>query len=84
MMATDQLLRDVKRLAEGWCERRELKPLFHYLPGYFALNGLTDGYAALETALKDVLLFAEGEITEVEKKEAKRLMILVQQTICRQ
>ena len=39
---------------------------------------------APETALKDVLAFAKDEITEEEKKEAKRLMILVQQAIYRQ
>jgi hypothetical protein len=83
-MTNDEFLRDLKKLADGWCERRALKALLHFLPGYFALNGLTDGLGALETALKDVLAFAKDEITEEEKKEAKRLMILVQQAIYRQ
>ena len=83
-MINDEFLRDLKELADGWCERRALRPLLHYLPGYFALNGLTDGFGALETALKDVLVFAKDEITEEEKKEAKRLMILIQQAIHRQ
>jgi hypothetical protein len=82
-MTNDEFLRDLQKLADGWCERHALKPLLHFLPGYFALNGLTDGYAALETALKDVLVFAKEEITEDEKKEAKRLMVLVQQAIHR-
>jgi hypothetical protein len=83
-MINDEFLRDLKKLADGWCERRALRPLLHFLPGYFALNGLTDGLWALETALKDVLVFAKDEITEEEKKEAKRLMILIQQAIHRQ
>ena len=33
----------LKQLAEGWCERRALRALDDFLPGYFALNGLTDG-----------------------------------------
>jgi hypothetical protein len=82
-MTNDEFLRDLQKLADGWCERRALKALSQFLPGYFALNGLTDGFAALETALKDVLVFAKDEITEEEKKEAKRLMILVQQAIYR-
>jgi hypothetical protein len=82
-MKNDEFLKALQKLADGWCERRALKPLLHFLPGYFALNGLTDGYAALETALKDVLVFAKEEITQEEKKEATRLMILVQEAINR-
>lgn len=82
-MTKDEFVGDLKKLADGWCERRALKPLFYFLPGYFALNGLTDGLAALEIALKDVLAFTKEEITDEEKKEAKRLMILVQQAIYR-
>ena len=83
-MTNDEFLHDLKKLTDGWCERRALRPLRHFLPGYFALNGLTDGFATLETALKDVLVFAKDEITEEEKKEAKRLMILIQKAIYRQ
>jgi hypothetical protein len=75
--------RDLRQLAEGWCERRALRALSQFLPGYFALNGLTDGWGELETALKDVLVFAKDEITEDEKKEVTRIMILVQAAIYR-
>jgi hypothetical protein len=37
----------LKTLTNQWCDRRALKPLAHFLPAYLALNGLTDGYAAL-------------------------------------
>jgi hypothetical protein len=77
------LTRDLKMLADGWCERRALAPLHHFLPGYFALNGLTDGFAALESALKDVLAFAKNEITPEEKKEVQRILVLVQQAVYR-
>jgi len=72
---------DLKKLADGWCERRALMPLHHFLPGYFGLNGLTDGFGLLETALKDVLVFAKDGITAEEKNEIKRLLTLVQQAI---
>ena len=55
---------DLTKLADGWCEHRALRALHHFLPGYFALNGLTDGWAELENALKDVLVFAKDELTE--------------------
>jgi hypothetical protein len=75
--------RDLRRLADGWCERRALRALSQFLPGYFAMNGLTDGWGELETALKGVLVFAKDEITEDEKNEVKRIMTFVQASICR-
>jgi hypothetical protein len=64
----------LSRLAKSWCDRHALKPLFHFLPGYFALNGLTDGYAALAEALRDTLALAKNEITEAEKTELRTLL----------
>ena len=75
---------DLRQLADGWCERRALRALHQFLPGYFGLNGLTDGWGELETALKDVLVLAQDEITEEEKKEVKRIMILIQAAIHQQ
>jgi hypothetical protein len=80
-MSSEDFLQDLKKLADRWCERRALRPLSIFLPAYLSLNGLTDGYAQLENALKDVLALASGDITEEEKREAKRLLILVQQAI---
>ncbi len=81
-MRTD-IQSELKRLADSWCERCALGVLHLFLPGYFALNGLTDGWAALETALKDVLAFAKDEITEEERNELERIMIVVQSAIYR-
>ena len=75
--------RDLRQLADRWCERRALRALSQFLPGYFALDGLTDGWGDLEIALKDVLVFAKDEITEDEKNEVKRIMIFVQAVIYR-
>lgn len=72
---------DFKTLIAAWCDRRALGALRHFLPGYAALNGLTDGWGELEDALKDVLVFADAELTGEEKKEVKRLMIAVQHII---
>ena len=77
----NDLNHDLRKLVDAWCERRSLLALLHFLPGYFSLNGLTDGLAALETSLKDVLVFAKDETTEAEKKEIKRIQIWVQRAI---
>ena len=72
---------DLKKLADGWCESRNLLALHHFLPGYFGLNGLTDGFGLLETALKDVLVFAKDVVTNEEKSEINRLLTLTRQAI---
>ena len=77
------IMDDLRKLADGWCARRSLVPLRHFLPGYFALNGMTDGVGELEIALKDVLAFAKNELTEAEKMEVKRVLRLVQEVLYR-
>jgi hypothetical protein len=77
----EDIHRDLKKLADGWCERRALKALHQYLPGYFALNGLTDGWHGLLDSMKDVLSFAKDEITPAEKAELKRLSIRIEQML---
>jgi hypothetical protein len=63
------------------------KPVFRSRSSSFrsahSQNQIHYEISGLETALKDVLVFAKDELTEEEKKEAKRLMILVQQAIHR-
>ncbi len=48
----DEYLAALTALIDRWCEGRKLKPLSLILPGYLALNGLTDGWAMLLDALK--------------------------------
>jgi hypothetical protein len=64
----------LKKLTDQWCDRRALKPLSHFLPAYLAMNGLTDGYAALSEGIRDTLAFAKNEITEEEKTELRSLL----------
>jgi hypothetical protein len=42
---------DIKALIDRWCDRREYVALRIVLPGWFALNGLTDGWVTLRDAL---------------------------------
>lgn len=43
---------DIRQLVEGWCDRREYKPLAIVLPAWIGNNGLTDGWSDLRDALK--------------------------------
>ena len=73
----------LKRLADGWCERRALNALHRFQPGYFAVNGLPDGWHEVLTALKAVLVFAKDEITPTEKEEVKRVSIRIEEMLHR-
>jgi hypothetical protein len=64
-------------LADGWCERRALRPLSRFLPGYFAMNGLTDGWQALYDALRDVQALERESLTVDELRDVKRAINLV-------
>jgi hypothetical protein len=48
----DENLDALRQLIERWCDERRLVALSRLLPGYLALNGLTDGWANLYDALK--------------------------------
>jgi hypothetical protein len=48
----DEYLGALRTLIERWCDMRELAPHSRVLPGYLALNGLTDGWTDLLDALK--------------------------------
>ena len=61
-----QLLQAVQTLVDAWCDRRALRALRHILSGYPLASPLTDGWAELMTALKDVRAFARAEVTPEE------------------
>jgi hypothetical protein len=42
-------------LLDRWCEQRMLRPLAVLLPGYFAFNGMTDGWHEIRASLRRLL-----------------------------
>lgn len=67
-MGNEDLLRDLRKLADGWCKRQAFGALRRFLPGYFVLNGLTDGLGHLE----DALASTHSELTKDEREEVCR------------
>jgi len=53
-MADSHPLDLLRPLIDGWCERRELRPLAVLLPAYLAFNGLTDGWHSLWNAVNNL------------------------------
>lgn len=50
--SNEEFLAVLRTLIERWCDERCLDTLARILPGYLALNGLTDGWGELSNALK--------------------------------
>lgn len=71
----------LNQLIDAWCERRELRPLALLLPAYVSNAGLTDDWARVMEALRD--LRARGRLPEDEQAEVERLLVLVEQTVYR-
>ena len=71
----------VARLVGAWCERRALAPLATLLPSYVSNNGLTDGWGELLNAL--YTLRGSRGLPSDEHAEIERLVVLVEQMVCR-
>lgn len=69
------------QLIDGWCDRRELRPLAMLLPAYTANAGLTDDWARLMEALYD--LRAWRRLPREEQAEVERLIPIVERMVYR-
>ena len=71
----------LNKLIDTWCERRALNPLRLILPGYFAFNGLTDGWELLYEALREIRALCREEITAAEQEEIGKAIMAVQNAL---
>jgi hypothetical protein len=71
----------LERLIGAWCDRRDLRPLAIMLPAYTSNGGLTDSWAAVMEALRD--LRAYGRLPGDEQREVERLLTLVEKAVYR-
>jgi len=62
----EQFFQTLQRLVDAWCDRRALQALRYILRGYPLSSPLTDGWAELMAALKDVRACARDEVTPEE------------------
>jgi hypothetical protein len=78
-----ELSQTLQELVGAWCDRRALKALKCLLGGYPLANRLTDGWANLMTALKDVRAFAREEITPEEAKRVNECIRVIERAVYR-
>jgi hypothetical protein len=72
--SSDEFLRILRQLIGAWCDRRCLTALSPILPAYLGFNGLTDSWAELLSALRNVRAFAKDELTELEMETVGSLV----------
>jgi hypothetical protein len=65
----ETLSRTLDRLIDGWCERRSLAPLRLVLPWWPLSSPLTDAWGDLLTALKQVELLPDSDLTDTKRAE---------------
>ncbi len=69
-----------RRLIEAWCDRRELVPLKEILPGYLALNGLTDGWIHFYEVLSNLRAYYSS-LPEAEVEMLRDIRVQTQQKL---
>lgn len=65
---------EIRRLVEGWCDRREYKALGWVLAAWHGNNGLTDGWSDLRDALKSAYCFCK-HLPPDERDTLKKLYV---------
>lgn len=73
----------LRSLIDSWCERRRLKALSRILPAYLGLDGLTDGWAGLLDALRNVRPLAKDELAEAEMETVGDVLTAASKAIYR-
>jgi hypothetical protein len=75
------VLTDVSRLIDHWCDRRELRALARLLPAWLANDGLTDGWAGVLDALRAIR--ADGGLPDDETTIVDRSIVAVERAVYR-
>jgi hypothetical protein len=65
-MDRTDLVETMDRLIDGWCAKRNLEALRLVLPAYPLVNGLTDEWAELNTALRQVRISCREQLDPEE------------------
>jgi hypothetical protein len=64
--SNEDLFKEVDNFVNAWCDRRCLKALRLVLQGWPLVSGLTDDWANLYEALRQVRALAKDELTKAE------------------
>jgi type VI protein secretion system component VasF len=82
-VSASEALETVASLVDAWCERRALAPLGLVLQAYPLSNPLTDGWAALLNALRDVRAFCDDALLDSERQQIEACIVAVEQVVYR-
>jgi len=77
--ADNDVLTDVSRLIDAWCDRRELRALARLLPAWLDNNGLTEGWSDVLDALRTIR--ADGGLPDDEAFRVERCIVAVERAV---
>jgi hypothetical protein len=80
---TEEVQSAIGGLIDRWCEHRTLRPLAVLLPGFFALNGLTDGWHELRASLRQLLALGPDTFSSTDWAVIQELIRAVDRAIYR-
>ena len=64
-------------LSERFCQRRALRCLFRFLPAYFSINGLTDGWEECLQGLKELRAYCKDDLQADELNDVSEAINLI-------
>jgi hypothetical protein len=73
----EELPKLLNSLAERFCERKAYSCLLHFMPAYFAPNGLTDGWKDCRSALAGTRAFCRDELKEDEVRDINEAVTII-------
>jgi len=74
---SEEIFRLLGSLANRFCERKALDCLLRFLPAYFALNGLSDGWHMCRTAIADTRALCRDKLLPDEEEDLHKVMSLI-------
>lgn len=80
-MDTKEILGQISHLIDDWCDQRNLKALEHILPGWPIGMGLTDDWARVLEALKNVRAFSRDTLNNQEIQTIDDLISEIERTL---
>jgi hypothetical protein len=73
----DEFSQIMNSLADRFCERRAYACLFRFLPAYYALNGLTDGWDDCRNALANTRSFCHDDLKKDEMNDINTALNII-------
>lgn len=74
---TEEIGKTLASLADRFCERRAYRCLLRFMPAYFSITGLTDGWDDCRNNLKDTRSLCRDDLKPDELADINKVINLI-------